>query len=204
MTIARKLSQCVRDFLRYRICLTRLSDKLRRRQGRTQIPSFRAELIGAMKNRSSVVFPLLKVLVLLVFTGSLAFGQSSPHLQRNKARPAHPHSSAKTKSSELVRLAEKLRAHGATVSVTREKVSQPFFSVAGRVININGEPVQAFEYATPSVANTDASRVSADGMTIGTSKPSWMASSFLQERKVDRALCWRESGGYGSSSNNPR
>ncbi len=118
---------------------------------------------------------MLKLIVLLVFTASVTFGQSTRHRHRQEARPAHPHSSAKTKPSELIRLAEKLRAGGAIVSVTKEKVSQPFFSVAGRVTNINGESVQVFEYATNSAAEADARRVSADGTTIGTSKPTWMA-----------------------------
>ncbi len=118
---------------------------------------------------------LTKVIIVLLITGLPAFGQSTRHRHQQKAQPAHPHSSAKTKSSELVRLTEKLRAQGATVSVTREKVSQPFFSVAGRVTNINGESVQVFEYTTNSAAEAAARQVSADGTTIGTSKPTWMA-----------------------------
>lgn len=119
---------------------------------------------------------LLRLIILLLFTASLSFGQAARHRHRNKARPAHPHSSSKTKSSELVRLTEKLRTHGGTVILTKEKVSQPFFSVAGRIININGEALQVFDYPTPSAANADASQVSADGTTIGTSKPTWMAT----------------------------
>ena len=119
---------------------------------------------------------LLKLIVLLLVTASLTFGQSARHRHRNKARPAHPQSSSRTASSELVRLTENLRAHGGTVALTKEKISQPFFSVAGRIIKINGEALQVFEYATPSAADADASRVSADGTTIGTSKPTWMAT----------------------------
>lgn len=42
-------------------------------------------------------------------------------------------------------------------------------------MKINGEAVQVFQYRSPSAANADAKRVSADGSTIGTSKPMWMA-----------------------------
>ena len=118
----------------------------------------------------------LKLIVLLFFTASLALGQSAPQQHRTKRRPAYPPSSARTKSSELVRLAEKLRSQGGTVTVTKEKVSQPFFSPAGRVININGDALQVFEYATASAVHADARKVSGDGTTIGTSKPSWMAT----------------------------
>ncbi|MGI9067981.1 MAG: hypothetical protein ACR2HX_16465 [Pyrinomonadaceae bacterium] len=127
----------------------------------------------------------MKLIVLLLFTASVTFGQTARHRQRNKVRPVHTHPSSKTRSSELIRLTQKLRAHGATVALTKEKVRQPFFSMAGRIININGEPVQAFEYATPSAAAADASRVSDDGNTIGTSKPTWMATPhFFKSGKV--------------------
>ena len=121
---------------------------------------------------------ILKLIVLLLFTASLAFGQSTRHRhrQRHKAGPSRPHSSAKTESTGLVRLTENLRAQGGTVALTRERVSQPFFPVAGRIININGEALQVFEYATPAAASAQATRVSADGTTIGTSKPTWMAT----------------------------
>lgn len=59
--------------------------------------------------------------------------------------------------------------------LTKEKVSQPFSSVSGRIVKINREGVQVFEYPWPSAVDADAKQVSADGTTIGTSKPSWMA-----------------------------
>ena len=119
---------------------------------------------------------LLKLIVLSLVTASLTFGQLARHRHRNTLRPAHPHASLKIKSSELVLLTEKLRARGGVVALTKERVSQPFFRVAGRIIKINGESLQVFEYATPSAANADASQVSSDGTTIGTSKPTWMAT----------------------------
>ena len=147
----------------------------------------------------------MKLIFLLFFTAALAFGQSAPHRHRNKPQPAHPASSSRAKSSDLVRLTEKLRSLGGTITVTKEKVSQPFFAPAGRVININGETLQVFEYATTSAANADASKVSADGMTIGTSKPSWMATPhFFKSGKLIVALCWRESDYCGPSAENVR
>ena len=119
---------------------------------------------------------LLKFIVIFLVTASLTFGESARQRNRNSARKTHPHSSSKTSSSEVVRLIEKLRGRGATVAVTREKVSQPFFSVPGRIININGEALQVFEYRKPSAASADARRVSSDGTTIGISKPTWMAT----------------------------
>ena len=43
-------------------------------------------------------------------------------------------------------------------------------------MKISGEALQVFEYARASAADADASRVSGDGTTIGTSKPTWMAT----------------------------
>lgn len=128
---------------------------------------------------------LLKLSVLLLVTASLTFGQSARHRHGNKARPTHPHSPSIAKSNALAQLTEKLRALGATVTVTKEKVSQPFFSVPGRIIKIKAEALQVFEYATTSAAVADASRVSADGSTIGTSKPAWMATPhFFKKGKL--------------------
>lgn len=42
-------------------------------------------------------------------------------------------------------------------------------------MNINDEGVQVFRYATDAAAANQAKQVAGDGMTIGTSKPSWMA-----------------------------
>ena len=136
--------------------------------------------------RQTGVFALrLKLIVLMFFTASLTLGQSAPHRHPNRRQPAQSASSSRTKSSELVRFTEKLRSQGGTVIVTKEKVSQPFFSPAGRVIKINGEVLQVFEYATISAANADASKVSADGTTVGTSKPSWMATPhFFKSEKL--------------------
>ncbi len=127
---------------------------------------------------------LLRLIHLFFVTTSLTFAQPARHWQRNKARPTY-RSSSKTKSPEVVRLAEALHAHGASVLFTKEKVSQPFFSMAGRIININGEAVQVVDYGTSSAAEANARRVSADGTTIGTSKPSWMAPPhFFKRRKL--------------------
>lgn len=119
---------------------------------------------------------LLTVMVVTLAVASLTLAQAIRHPQGKKARTGHSHSSSRTTSSELARLIQKLRASGATVALTNERVSQPFFSVRGRIMKINGEAVQVFEYRSPSAANADAKRVSADGSTIGASKPMWMAT----------------------------
>lgn len=87
----------------------------------------------------------------------------------------HRHRTVMPRTTEYLRLVANLRAHGATLQVTDEKVRQPFFSATGRIIKVNNEGLQMFEYANASKANAEAQRISSDGMTIGTNKPSWMA-----------------------------
>ncbi len=54
---------------------------------------------------------------------------------------------------------EKLRAGGATV-VQGEEISQPFFSVEGQTLNVNGESVQVFEYKDAKTAEKEAKQIS--------------------------------------------
>lgn len=75
---------------------------------------------------------------------------------------------------DYVSLIDHLRAAGTTVTPTGE-VSQPFFSVKGQTIAVNGEQVQVYEYADGSAMNAEAARISADGGTIGNSSVDWIA-----------------------------
>lgn len=75
---------------------------------------------------------------------------------------------------DYVSLIDHLRAANATVIPTGI-VTQPFFSVAGQAIMVNGEQVQVYEYANDDGANTDAARISPDGGTIGNSMVDWIA-----------------------------
>jgi hypothetical protein len=119
---------------------------------------------------------LLKSILLLLFAVSLAVGQSPTQRRRTGSIRRHVQPTAKGRSSgDLVRLTAKLRRQGAAVVLTNERVSQPFFSATGRIVKINGEGVQVFQYPRPSTADADAKKVSADGSSIGTNKPSWMA-----------------------------
>ncbi len=66
-----------------------------------------------------------------------------------------------------------LRNAGATVSL-KEEVSQPFFSPAGRLIEVNALDVQAFEYRDESAAKAEGERVSPDGGIVGTTAMMWV------------------------------
>lgn len=77
------------------------------------------------------------------------------------------------RATDLKSLMRKLREAGATASAAG-KISQPFFSVSGRALTVNGDQVQVFEYRSNARAKTDAAKVSADGTPIGTTMITWV------------------------------
>ncbi len=77
--------------------------------------------------------------------------------------------------TDYISLIDNLRQAGATVEPAGE-LTQPFFSVNGRVIVVNSGDVQVFEYADAATAEAEAALVSPDGSSIGTSMVSWVAS----------------------------
>jgi hypothetical protein len=70
---------------------------------------------------------------------------------------------------------ESLRTAGATIA-SDDTVLQPFFSVEGRILKVDGADVQAFEYKSVDAMEAEAALVSADGGSVGTSMISWMAT----------------------------
>jgi hypothetical protein len=75
-------------------------------------------------------------------------------------------------------LIQGLRNQGASVEVAGS-VSQPFFSVGGQILGVDGEDVQTFEYASEEDARAEAARVSPDGSTIGTTIVAWVAMPYF-------------------------
>ncbi|MGI9068061.1 MAG: hypothetical protein ACR2HX_16865 [Pyrinomonadaceae bacterium] len=127
--------------------------------------SDRQKNLGHMNTVLRKYLLVLGSLIALGLVTDLIPGQSTRHRHRITPR-----------GREYSRLVANLRAHGGTVQLTNEKVRQPFFSAPGRIINLNNEGLQIFEYANAIKANEEAQRISPDGMTIGTTKPSWMAT----------------------------
>lgn len=85
-----------------------------------------------------------------------------------------PESTSSTQSISYQSLVEHLRAAGLQVEPAGE-VHQPFFTPVARVILVDGEDVQVYQYPSGQAAEAEASRVSATGTTIGTAKVSWLA-----------------------------
>ena len=72
-------------------------------------------------------------------------------------------------------LVDDLRAAGDAVEIG-DAISQPFFSVDGQQIIVNGGEVQVFEHASAEAADEEAGLVSPDGASVGTSMILWVAT----------------------------
>jgi hypothetical protein len=96
-------------------------------------------------------------------------------------------------------LINKLRATGASVEVVGE-VDQPFLSVTGTMIKLQGEDVQVFQYSSAAEMEAQAALISRDGTAVGTRKIHWIGSPHFfkqgrvlvlyvgQDPKVEKAL----------------
>ena len=72
-------------------------------------------------------------------------------------------------------LLKALQAAGATVEVG-DSITQDFFSPEGHTVKVNGVDLQVFEYETMEAMENEASQVSPDGGSIGTSMVTWIDS----------------------------
>ena len=75
---------------------------------------------------------------------------------------------------DIAGLVARLQAQGATVEAVGD-LTQPFFSVDGRVLRANGQEVQVFEYPNAAAAGSEAAQVLSDGSVIGTTMVDWVA-----------------------------
>lgn len=66
-----------------------------------------------------------------------------------------------------------LEVNGSDVSL-EGNLDQPFFSVPGQSIQLNGHSVQIFEYADEVAAQVEADLVSLDGSSVGASMIMWV------------------------------
>lgn len=73
------------------------------------------------------------------------------------------------------RLVSALEEAGATVEPVGE-VMQPFFSITGKTIQVNGGEVQVFEFGDANASREAAESVSPNGSSVGTTIVSWLAT----------------------------
>lgn len=110
------------------------------------------------------------------FTACAEKSAPSPQSQQEKLSAAPV--------TDYAGLIASLRAAGASVE-PGEAVDQPFFAVAGRLIKVHGEQVQVFQYPHAAAVDAQVALVSADGSTVGTSKPLWLGPPhFFKQGKL--------------------
>ncbi len=115
---------------------------------------------------------LISIIFMLIAWSTGCAGQQPPAPPPSPPPPVVSHGGPVT---DYVSLFDNLRAAGATVEPAGD-ISQPFFSVKGNAITVNGENVQVFEYADAATADTEAALVSPDGSSVGTTMISWVAA----------------------------
>ena len=76
-------------------------------------------------------------------------------------------------AQDHVSLVDNLRAQGLNVSPTGT-ISQPFFSVPGQILSVNGQDVQVFEFDSPSTSQSQAQKFSPDGKAIDDTIVGWV------------------------------
>ena len=89
--------------------------------------------------------------------------------------------SASAQGYGMAEFLQELREKGAEAE-SSESIEQPFFSVIGDTVQLNGESLQVFEYDSAETMESDAVLVDADGGSIGTSMVSWMATPHFYKK----------------------
>ncbi len=134
--------------------------------------------------RSTLGMTLLSLL-LFACVGLTACGTNSAgNAQQNTPVP----NDMQRKAMDFNELIAQLKAAGAKV-VTGAGINQPFMTVEGRTLTVNGEQIQVYEYTTVSDTNQQASHISPDGtsftmvsssgMPVGATQVDWVKPPHL-------------------------
>ncbi|MCA1566001.1 MAG: hypothetical protein LC803_10265 [Acidobacteria bacterium] len=127
-----------------------------------------------MNKKRLLAFICLATFCAALVPASLAQRDDRRRPPRHRSKSQQRRITSNKADARITELMTQLR--GQKVKAERAgKISQPFFSVEGQGINVNGENVQVFVYASESAAKAEAIRVSPDGGSVGTSMMSWMA-----------------------------
>ncbi len=125
----------------------------------------------------------MKLFLIFTFLLLLAVGSATCGGDFSTAKQAQGQSLA-SPVTDQASLISKLRAAGASVEVVGE-VDQPFLSVTGTMIKLQGEDVQVFQYSSAAEMEAQAAPISRDGTAVGTRKIHWIGSPhFFKQGRV--------------------
>ena len=110
------------------------------------------------------VFSLALLAMLCVASAPLTDGQTKS--RKKRVASAELTQTQRRRANRIyASLFGQLRAQGAKVKPSSERVSQPFFSVKGRILMIDGQAAQVFAFANAATAAAEARRVGARATT---------------------------------------
>jgi hypothetical protein len=109
-----------------------------------------------------------QIWMILLFVVALAVSACA-----NRSLAAAPSAPEPGTIEDKATLTTALQDAGASVEAG-ELVSQDFFTPEGSILKVNGADVQVFEYESMEAMEEEASQVSPDGGSIGTSMVMWM------------------------------
>ena len=125
----------------------------------------------------------MKLFLIFTFLFFLAVGSATCGGDFSEEKQAHEQSLA-SPVTDRASLISELRAAGANVEVVGE-VDQPFLSVSGTMIKLQGEDVQVFQYSSAAEMEGQAAPISRDGTAVGTRKIHWIGSPhFFKQGRV--------------------
>ena len=75
------------------------------------------------------------------------------------------------------------------------KIDQPFLSVKGRLIKVNGAEVQVFQFRDAAQSEAQAALISRSGSTVGTTKLHWLGPPHFYKMGKLLVLYVGEDGG---------
>ena len=90
---------------------------------------------------------------------------------------------------DVASLIAALQAAGAKVA-TGEPITQPFFSVEGNIIKVNGADVQVFEYESPEGMELDSSQIAPDGSSNATTMITWVDTPHFYKSANSLLFTW--------------
>ena len=125
-----------------------------------------------MKHQVFSLMFLMMVVLLIAACAPQAQATDVPATPSTEVGPTTSHGGP---VEDYVSLVDALRAAGANVE-PGDSVEQAFFTVKGQIIKVNGSDVQVFEYESVEALEAEASQVSPDGGSTGTTMITWMAT----------------------------
>ncbi len=120
-------------------------------------------------------------ILILLLAAALSTMLSACTIPNEQEKPA---SSIENSVLDKIRLIDSLMNAGSSVEPGGE-IEQPFFTVPGQFVSVNGIDIQVFEYNSEEELKEDADKVEPDGGSVDTTMISWIAPAhFFKNGRV--------------------